>query len=106
PGAAAGDPMDRAAGAEPGVVPRLHGRLLGADVDLACHGSARADPAQDQARRSRPCRPLSKWGHELLQRFEAAPILLQLLPVPASESCDCGSGPGRAPSAAYPRLIL
>jgi DHA2 family multidrug resistance protein len=50
PGAAAGDPMDRTTGADPGVVPRLHGRLLGADAHLARHGSARADPAQDQAR--------------------------------------------------------
>jgi predicted acylesterase/phospholipase RssA len=50
PGAAAGDPMDRTAGAGTGVVPRLHGRLLGADADHARRRAARADPAQGQAR--------------------------------------------------------
>ena len=47
---AAGDPMDRAAGAGTGVVPRLHGCFLGADADLACRRAARAHPAQGQAR--------------------------------------------------------
>jgi hypothetical protein len=49
---------DRTAGANPGVIPCLHGRFLGADADLAFRRAARADPAQGQARRSRPCRPL------------------------------------------------
>jgi hypothetical protein len=48
--APAGDPMDRAAGAGTGVVPRLHGCFLGADADLACRRAARAHPAQGQAR--------------------------------------------------------
>jgi hypothetical protein len=43
--------MDRTAGADPGVVPGLHGRLLGADADLVCGRAAGANPAQGQAGR-------------------------------------------------------
>ena len=49
-GAAAGHRLDRTAGAGAGVVPRLYGRVLGADADLARGGAARAEPAQGQAR--------------------------------------------------------
>lgn len=42
--------MDRAAGAGTGLVPGLHGCLLGADADLARRRPARAQPAQGQAR--------------------------------------------------------
>ena len=52
PGAAAGHPMDRTAGAGTGLVPGLHGCLLGADADLARRRAARAHPAQGQARRA------------------------------------------------------
>ena len=45
--------LDRPAGAGAGVLPRLHGRLLGADAALARGRSARAEPAQGQARRPR-----------------------------------------------------
>src|SRR6202042_2012397 len=59
PGATAGDCLDRAAGADAGIVPRLHGRLLGADADLACRRAAGIDIAQGQARRSGPYGALS-----------------------------------------------
>ena len=49
-GAAAGHQLDRTAGAGAGVFPGLHGRLLGADADLACRRAARAYPAQRQTR--------------------------------------------------------
>jgi Transposase len=48
-GADADDCLGRAAGADAGVVPRLHGRLLGVDAAGAGGGSARADVAQGQA---------------------------------------------------------
>jgi MFS transporter, DHA2 family, multidrug resistance protein len=41
-GAAAGRPMDRTAGTGTGLVPGLHGCLLGADADLARRRAARA----------------------------------------------------------------
>ena len=50
-GAAAGDRLDRPAGAGAIVLPRLHGRLLGADAALARGRAAGAEPAQGQARR-------------------------------------------------------
>src|SRR6516165_7141246 len=46
--------MDRPAGPGPGLVPGLHGRLLGADADLAVRRAARADAAEHQARRRGP----------------------------------------------------
>ncbi len=49
-----------AAGAGAGVVPGLHGCVLGADADLAFRRAARADPAQGQARRSCP-----RWAIEI-----------------------------------------
>jgi hypothetical protein len=54
PGAAAGDCLDWTAGAGAGVVPGLHGRLLGPDVGLACGRAARAYAAQDQVGGRRP----------------------------------------------------
>ncbi len=60
PGAPAGHRLDRTAGADAGVVPGVHGRLLGSDADLAWRCAARACPAQRQARRSCPCSPLRR----------------------------------------------
>src|SRR5262249_10255371 len=59
-GAATGYPVDRAAGADAGVVPRLHGRVLGPDAGLARGRAARAGLEQSPARR--PCvrSPLSR----------------------------------------------
>ena len=57
-GARSGDPVDRSAGAGPGVVPGLYGCVLGARADLACGRAARADPAQSQTGRSCPRRSL------------------------------------------------
>src|SRR5262249_4356656 len=57
-GATAGHPVDRAAGADAGVVPRLHGRVLGFDAGLARGRAAGAGLAQSQARRSFSRRPL------------------------------------------------
>src|SRR5258708_40013027 len=51
--------MDRTAGADPGVLPGLHGCILGPDADLAFRRAARADAAKDQTRRPCPRRPLS-----------------------------------------------
>ena len=50
-GAAAGRRLDRPAGAGAIVLPRLYGRLLGADAALARRGAAGAEPAQSEARR-------------------------------------------------------
>src|SRR5258706_14195070 len=50
--------MDRTAGADPGVLPGLHGCILGPDADLAFRRTARADAAKDQTRRPCPRRPL------------------------------------------------
>src|SRR5258705_5008193 len=50
--------MDRRAGSGAGVIPCLHGRVLGPDADLAFGRAARACPAQGQARRSCPHGPL------------------------------------------------
>ena len=43
--------LDRPAGAGAVVLPRLHGRLLGADAALARRGAAGAEPAQGEAGR-------------------------------------------------------
>src|SRR5262249_25920810 len=51
PGAATGHPMDWTAGADAGVVPGLHGRLLGPDADRAFGRAARACLAQSQTGR-------------------------------------------------------
>src|SRR5262249_19184857 len=59
---AAGHPMDRAAGADAGVVPRLHGRVLGPGAGLARRRAARAGLARSQARRSCSSRPLRSIG--------------------------------------------
>jgi hypothetical protein len=67
--------MDRAAGAGTGFVPGLHGCLLGADANLAFRRAARADPAQGQARRSRPCRPLIIVAKEIWTRRGSHPCL-------------------------------
>ncbi len=58
PGAAAGLRLDRTAGADAGVVPGLHGRLLDPDADLARGRAARAGPAQGQAGGRQPHGPL------------------------------------------------
>src|SRR5258708_7608668 len=50
--------MDRTAGADPGVLPGLHGCILGPDAYLAFRRAARADAAKDQTRRPCPRRPL------------------------------------------------
>src|SRR6266436_3960862 len=50
--------MDWRAGAGAGVIPCLHGCVLGPDVDLAFSRAARPKPAQGQARRSCPHGPL------------------------------------------------
>ena len=50
-GAAAGDQLDRTAGADAIVLSRLHGCLLGADAALARRRAAGDEPAQGQARR-------------------------------------------------------
>jgi hypothetical protein len=47
--AAASDSLDRTAAADPGLVPGLHGRFLGADADLRRGDVARAYPAQGEA---------------------------------------------------------
>jgi MFS transporter, DHA2 family, multidrug resistance protein len=61
-GPAAGDPVGRTAGRGTGVVPRLHGRVLDTDADLARGGAAGSDLAQDQARRRRSYGPLAPDG--------------------------------------------
>src|SRR6478736_60808 len=50
--------MDWCAGAGAGVVPGLHGRVLGANADLALRRATRTDAAHDQAQRRRSRRPL------------------------------------------------
>ena len=50
-GAATGRRLDRPAGSGAGVLPRVHGCLLGVDAALARGGPARAEPAQGEARR-------------------------------------------------------
>jgi DHA2 family multidrug resistance protein len=52
-GARSGHPMDRRAGWGAGVLPCLYGCVLGADAALAFRHSARPQPAQSEARRSR-----------------------------------------------------
>jgi MFS transporter, DHA2 family, multidrug resistance protein len=58
-GATADHCLGRAAGAPAGVIPRLHGRLLGADAGRAGGSTGRAEPAQGQAGRRRADGPLS-----------------------------------------------
>src|SRR6516164_794718 len=77
--------MDRSAGAVTGVVPGLHGRLLGFDADLAVRRAARACPAQGQARWPRPHGPLSK-------RRRSRPCLRW---VPQQKSRPLTQSPGR-----------
>src|SRR4029077_19040616 len=60
PGAAAGDCLDRATSPGAGVVPWLHGCVLGADADLARCRAAGADPAQSAARRACAFGPLKR----------------------------------------------
>src|SRR5271156_4488933 len=63
-GQAAGGPMGWAAGRGAVLLPGLHGRLFGADADLARRRAARPDLAQGQARRGRSEGPLMDMQYE------------------------------------------
>src|ERR1700756_184766 len=80
--------MDRAAGASSGVVPGLHGCVLGADADLAFRSAARACAPQGQARRSCPHRPLRRSNQKEADMLLHLPIaiMVTLSPIPVSNT--------------------
>src|SRR5262249_44981311 len=66
-GAATGYSLDRTAGTDAGVIPGLHGRLLGANADLPCGRTAGARAGQGEA--GRGCRGSALIGVDVLAQL-------------------------------------